>query len=268
MIHATGFDTAIGSFHASGVLKKVQAASLPGLRRLERYAIVYIAAGEGVYADTNGVRADVAAGSVLLLFPDVPHQYGPLRGQTWDEFYLVFSGPVFDLWRQQRLLSDSSPIGSAAPVADWFQRWMALVADIDGLDISAQLARICRLQELLGRIFGDSGTLVREPRWLAKARAELVAHGEREPSLTAIAELVGMSYESFRKRFTASVGVSPGHYRASAKVIAAEDLLATTDMTIKQIASALGFADEFHFAHRFKKLTGESPGAYRQRRRL
>ncbi len=43
----------------------------------------------------------------------------------------------------------------------------------------------------------------------------------------------------------------------------AEMLLSRTDLPIGTIASACGFADLFHFSHRFTRLHGISPSAYR-----
>jgi len=44
-----------------------------------------------------------------------------------------------------------------------------------------------------------------------------------------------------------------------------EDLLQDRRLTIKQIADACGFCDEFHFAKRFKELTGLTPAQFRHR---
>jgi AraC-like DNA-binding protein len=47
-----------------------------------------------------------------------------------------------------------------------------------------------------------------------------------------------------------------------------ESLLNQTDLTIKDIASRLGFADSSHFNHFFKKQSGNSPAAYRKEQNL
>lgn len=44
----------------------------------------------------------------------------------------------------------------------------------------------------------------------------------------------------------------------------AAQLLANTDMTIKQVASSVGVKDEIHFYKQFKKIWGKTPDAYRK----
>jgi len=48
----------------------------------------------------------------------------------------------------------------------------------------------------------------------------------------------------------------------------AQTLLSQTQLTIKHIASRLGFADSSHFNHFFKKQTGSTPAAYRKEQKL
>lgn len=74
------------------------------MRVLGSYALVYVVGGGGEYSDARGTRRQVSEGDLIWVFPDIPHAYGPARGGRWDEIYLVFDGPVFDLWRQRGLL--------------------------------------------------------------------------------------------------------------------------------------------------------------------
>ena len=55
----------------------------------------------------------LTTGDVVLVLPERAHWYGPGRGRTWDELYLVFDGPVFDLWRGTGVLDEAHPVHSA-----------------------------------------------------------------------------------------------------------------------------------------------------------
>jgi len=46
----------------------------------------------------------------------------------------------------------------------------------------------------------------------------------------------------------------------------AKRLLIHSELTMKQIAHALGFKDPLHFSSFFKKCTGISPSAYREQK--
>ena len=242
--------------------------SLAKPRTLDRFAIVYVVAGAGRYDDGNGCKVDVEAGTLLLIFPGLAHRYGPMAGQTWEEFFLLFSGPAFDVCVSSELIGTSNPVGVAVPVQEWFERCLSLVSDIDLLTLPEKVERVGRLQAMLANVFANDkldAESDHEPRWLASAKRLLRSDLASDVPLAAVAERVGLSYESFRKQFAAETGVSPGQYRTAIKMRSAADLLATTGASIKQIAAALGFSDEFHFSHRFKQTHGIAPGAYRQR---
>jgi AraC family transcriptional activator of pobA len=46
---------------------------------------------------------------------------------------------------------------------------------------------------------------------------------------------------------------------------AAKTLLLSTDMTVSQVAEAVGIGSEAYFCNSFKRLTGISPKEYRRR---
>ncbi len=87
---------------------------------------------------------------------------------------------------------------------------------------------------------------------------------ERGTALPDVAKLLNMSYSAFRKRFTRITGVSPAHYRGQRTIEEACRLLRETGLTNQEIAERLGFADAFHFSHRFKVMTGHSPSGFRE----
>src|SRR5688500_18686630 len=72
----------------------------PKMRVFGAYATVYVYEGGGYYDDANGLRHAVAAGDLILVFPDLPHCYVPGDG-GWSELFLVFEGAAFDLWTTQ-----------------------------------------------------------------------------------------------------------------------------------------------------------------------
>jgi AraC-like DNA-binding protein len=80
-----------------------------------------------------------------------------------------------------------------------------------------------------------------------------------------VARVLQMPYESFRKKFVALAGVSPGQYRARRLLERAGELLQHGQLNNRQIAARLGFCDEFHFSRQFKKHHGASPRDWKLR---
>jgi len=103
-----------------------------------------------------------------------------------------------------------------------------------------------------------------DEKWLAQAKMLLDDNLNTKPDYEAIASKLSMSYRSFRLRFTDMANATPGKYRNYRLMDQASEMLATGNMPFKQIASELGFCDEFHFSKRFKQITGMGPKAFQK----
>lgn len=85
-----------------------------------------------------------------------------------------------------------------------------------------------------------------------------------EWSLPRIARLLSLSETQARRVFTRFSGYSPREARIRARVEAAEELLAHTELSLQQIAARLGYCDQFAFSRQFQKIVGQAPSKYRQ----
>lgn len=236
------------------------------LRVLDTYAVVYLLAGRGRFADASGHRTDLGPGDLLLLFPGVGHTYGPVEGARWTEVYVLFDGPVFDLWRDHRVLDPARPVRHLEPIDRWRSAFDGVLASNARPGPGAGLVDVCDWQAVLA---GALDAADREPprsaeqRWLTQAVAVLDADERRETDLPGVAAELGMSYDGFRKRFRRLAGTSPERHRSTRAIERACQLMAEHGLTDRQIAARLGYCDEFHFSHRFRAATGRSPRQFR-----
>lgn len=63
--------------------------------------------------------------------------------------------------------------------------------------------------------------------------------------------------------FTKQMGISPINYLIKKRIDESKNLLTTTNYTVKDITSIVGFSNSSYFSQMFKKVTGVSPRAYR-----
>ena len=237
------------------------------MRTFPRYAVVYLYHGAGFYADAEGRDQRVAAGDLILVLPDLPHAYGPERGDVWQEFYLAFEGPVFDLWRQAGLLDARRPVRHLTPIDHWLRQFEGVLGGGGPAATGSPLLEVTRLQQVLAEalLSPGAGEARHEDRqWAEHACALLEARADHQLDLRAVADALGLSLERFRKRFTRLVGQPPRRYHTARLIDRACQLMQASDMSDKQIAHELGFCDEFYFSRRFKQITGESPRAFRR----
>lgn len=78
--------------------------------------------------------------------------------------------------------------------------------------------------------------------------------------------LSGASYSKLRDLFFQTEGKSLHEFIQQGRLDQASMLLADEKMSIKQIAEQLNFSSEFYFSHFFKRLSGQSPTAFRAMR--
>ncbi len=240
---------------------------LSTMRTFGQYALVYLIDGGGRYRDAHGFNQVLVPGDLILVFPELPHLYGPEKGQRWAEFYICFDGPVFDLWRKLGLLDAREPIRHLEPVDQWLKRLEAILGAPRRAGFSPPLLEVCRLQQFLADAMTGAGKGARcqqDNRWAARACA-LLESELGEVDLRALARKLGAGYESFRKRFTRLLGQPPARYRMLRLVDRACELMHEGGLNDKEIARSLGFCDEFYFSRRFKQVTGHSPRQFRRR---
>ena len=79
-----------------------------------------------------------------------------------------------------------------------------------------------------------------------------------------VAHFVGIDRSYFSMLFKRIIGVSPSDYLKNLRVKRSIDLLMTTEMSIADIASAVGIQDESYFSRIFSKVVGLSPIQYKR----
>jgi AraC-like DNA-binding protein len=82
-----------------------------------------------------------------------------------------------------------------------------------------------------------------------------------------LAAMAGISPFHFIRSFRMLTGMTPHQYLRSKRIERAQELLVTTPMPVTEICDAVGFQSLGSFSSTFRRLTGESPGAYRAARR-
>jgi len=103
-----------------------------------------------------------------------------------------------------------------------------------------------------------------DPRVLM-AMDYLCENMSKSVTLASLARKCGMSVSRLAHVFRDQVGQPPHQFLEIRRVTYARQLLELTHESVANIASEVGFPDQFHFSRRFKHFTGLSPRAYRQK---
>ncbi|CAA6690719.1 MULTISPECIES: DNA-binding transcriptional regulator [unclassified Lentimonas] len=110
-------------------------------------------------------------------------------------------------------------------------------------------------------------TLAIADKQIKQALTYIRAHACEEISVEDILTEVPMARRSLERRFTQYIGRTPALEIRRIRINHVRKLLAKTDMTMQEIAEACGYSGYNYLGMIFKKETGMSPGAYRNRAR-
>ncbi len=145
------------------------------------------------------------------------------------------------------------------------------MTDIEGSNggLSADFLSLAIVTHLLG-LYGEispSTTRRTTPlsKWRLKRAVEYIdAHLDSPVALADVAGAAGLTRMHFAAQFRAATGVRPHDYLVRRRIAKAQTMLATTDMPIAQLALAVGFSSQAHFAVVFKRFSGLTPLRWRQ----
>ena len=144
----------------------------------------------------------------------------------------------------------------------------AILALFDDGGDHERTALLIKLAMIELRRADDSATFIplpQEPR--CRRAAELVlADPAGAHDIDLVAEKIGTSARTLSRLFSAETELSFKSWCQRARIAAAVERLSTdTNVSIKQIAGALGYASISAFSHAFRQVTGRTPSEFAEK---
>ncbi|MCW6005009.1 AraC family transcriptional regulator [Micromonospora sp. CPCC 205371] len=231
-------------------------------RVMDGYVLSAVTGGTGSYRHHDGLIQPIGPGTFTIVPPGVPHWYGTPPGQPWTETFAVFAGPLFDMLAGSDVLAAAGP-RSPRPAPSIAELRTVLGARPRSAR-AAERQLLALADWLLDTAEPDDGPVPSDA--VAAAAAMLAGDLSARLDMRSVAVQVGLPYDVFRHRFARELGESPLAFRNARRLRAAANLLRVTDMTVREIALAIGYTDEFHLSRRFRAHFGVPPRDYRTAR--
>lgn len=233
--------------------------------------MVYVPRGRGVFESRETGARPVAPGTLMLLCPGRWHRYRPDPRTGWDEYWICFDGEhVRDLERkgfirpQTPLLhpgADRALLRLFSQILDTLRSGRLGCGQVAAADTLALLARVLSAARRARRV--DR----RDEQIILKAKQSIVRSASGPLRVPDLARELGVGYSWLRQTFRKHTGLAPAQYHAQVRLHQAQEMLEGTDLTVKEIALALGYDTQSYFSRAFRKTTGRWPTEWRRARR-
>ncbi|MEF2966257.1 AraC family transcriptional regulator [Paenibacillus sp. M1] len=229
----------------------------------------YTLTGEGA-VEIGDRKEAVGIGKAFLV--DIPgdHRYYlPADKPEWSFYFLLFRPRlVLPAWKTIKArLGDVAelPAGSA-PI----RKLRAIFEDAREGKITDPYTASSHVYQFVMELVRFASTPDREQEvWPAAIRSAVRFIDTNYAGMIGQAELAaksGLSKYHFLRTFSRYVGMTPNDYLNRVRIERSVELLGRTDWNIEAIAAAVGYSSGSYFIKVFRKLTGQTPGQFRDQR--
>jgi AraC-like DNA-binding protein len=236
------------------------------------YVVGCIESGVQAYR-YRGARHVTSAGQIFLVHPGEPHtgEAAATDGYTYRTVYPRVG--LMQVLARELAARATLPFFKSAVIHDealatsWARFHRAVAQRAPALEIESHL--VLALADLIARHAERRTRPPRVPteRALTRgAREYIEAHFDSDISLAQLAAMFGRSPYYLARAFSKDVGLPPHCYLHTVRVRRARELLDAA-VPICDISAAVGYADQSHLTHRFKRLLGITPAQYTRRQR-
>lgn len=268
-------------FHSFEVLVREYANFPMPVHRHTFFELCYVMSGSGIFR-SDSYTAAFQPGALLLVSPEVNHVYD-LAEQTrlifirFSEYYLkpyftqseiglLYAASEIRLsgWserdKEQLVMTAGCIVAencSSSPDERLYRWWANCIIRISIRRILADMAG----KDAMPEQQGGKAMLMMQYIRLHLYQSELLR-------LKNLGEQFNLSEKYVGKYFKVHSGESLQSYIARCRLLEVEKLLTKTDMSVSEIALRLGFTDESHLNHAFKKSKGITPRDFRKGRKI
>lgn len=234
----------------------------------EHFVIGLVEGGTQQYT-YRGTRHTTPTGQVFFVNGDEPHTGEPATAEGYVYRTLCLGPQAFRQLALDITNRNDQPFLLGAVVADrrLFARLQRLHRAVAGNEPAMDcesflLSAVRRLLETHAETRTEIPAPGKDSSIVAQVRDYLETHYSEDVSLAELAALTSRSPFHIAHTFTKAIGLPPHAYLESIRIARAREFL-RAGMSVVDTALAIGYPDQSHFTHRFRRHTGFTPGQYR-----
>lgn len=234
---------------------------------IAQHILIYCVEGAG-WVELDGQRIDIAPSEYIIIPAGKAHKYATSIEDPWTIYWLHFGGEiatyVTDLILQQtgpgkrRLIYDEHRFKLFEEIYTHLEKGYGIA--------NLHYVHMIFYHFLSSLLYEDKFTQSgrkQEPDAIDQVMEFMRKKSQSLLSLKEMADITGLSVSHFSTLFRKRTGHAPLEYFNHLKIQKACQYLLFTQMTIKEIAVALGIEDPYYFSRMFSKWMGCPPKEYR-----
>ena len=229
--------------------------------------LIYCVEGKG-FASTGEWSGSIEAGEILLLPQGMAHHYQADDENPWTIYWVHFQGSSTAVFNQylgyREGGSPASSIGVSPQLIAQFRGMMEV--NRTGYSTRAFINAANQLRHLLTQIALEvrrAQATSQHSFNLETVQSFMLDNIGQQLDLKTLAASAKLSKFHFANKYKALTGYSPIKHFLNMKMEHACYLLDSSQLSVKEVAAALGYDDPLYFSRQFRKIIGLSPRAYR-----
>lgn len=239
-------------------------------RGFSYHSLHFVLFGRGTLI-ANGESISLSRGDAFILYAGEKYEYYPDASDPWSylwiDFYCDGAQKIFDRCG----FSVQKPTVHLPEFSEYMEILKSIYESYDAGPLQ-ELNSSAYFMLLLGKLIGDADKARHAAdhasikyRHIREILTYINNNYRMELSVQKIARENCLSVSRMMALFSEVVGMSPVVYINRFRVSASCELLAQSDMSIAEIANAVGVEDPLYFTRIFRKVMGVSPREYRSK---
>lgn len=246
-----------------------------GPQVLDYFLIHYVVSGEGTF-HSHGKTYSLQAGSSFFIFPGDLVSYVASEQHPWKYRWVALQGENVSQILREVGITPEYPVYHAAQPSPRLRTLFAKILEVlRKKDAAVHFESKGYLYILLSEyanIFKQSQRIALKPKshlheQMEQAIRWLTLQHSQPVTIHELADSLGYHRTYLSKKFKEYTGVSPQQFLLRIRMERAVALLQKS-LTIKEVASSVGFNDALYFSKQFKNWYGIAPSEYRKQHDL
>lgn len=233
------------------------------------YLLIYVTKGSGELS--VNIRAySLFAGDFMLCRPSELKAFAPTEGDSTEFFWFSFGGrglastlSLLKLTSREKFF-----IGHDNEVLGMLERTVNEFLGSENFSSVISSALLTAAMAVMSRISSRDRGAQRTKDYDKIVPALHAINSDCTSKLGAdeYAKMCNLSTSYFTHLFTKITGYAPMEYKAQQRIGIAKNLLSTTNLSVKEISTIIGFKDPLYFGRCFKQATGMTPSGFRAKK--